>query len=569
MMTERFTKLVFLCLIFGVCLQLPASLMAQSVWAPQDAGYYHLLDRYEIRNGRFSDTYFTGFKPIGRKSIAAFAESLKDSADFDKSSADEFNIQFLLNDNWEWTPGSEVMRKPVLKYFYKAKPDFFHVRTPDFDLHINPVLHLKAGVEQDSDVRPMVNTRGVEIRGTIDDKVGFYTFLAENQAVFPAYVRERIWNPERRIVPGEAFWKRFKENGVDYFTARAYVSIKATKHIGVQFGQDRFFIGNGVRSLILSDFGSSYPFLKLQTQVWKFNYTNIFAQLRGNVPGSPTGSIANMRYPKKFMALHHLSFNVTDNFNLGLFEAIISGDSTNNGFDVEYLNPVIFYRAAEQYGGSQDNAMVGMDLKWNFLNHFQIYSQFVLDEFLLSAYTENNGWWANKWALQLGTKYVDVFGLPNLDLQLEWNRVRPFMYSHSSGYTNYTHYSQVLTHPFGANFDEKLAVLRYQPAGRWKLEATFMQTEYGEDTADRNFGGNIFRDYTEQRAEYGNEIGQGISNKVQYADFTLSYMPVHRLYLELTQTFRRQESELAERNRQGNITQIGMRWNFARRPYLF
>jgi hypothetical protein len=544
-----------------------ATAWAQSVWAPQDERYYHLLDRYEIRQGHFSDTYFTSFKPIERSDIARFAEKQLDSANYELSRADRFNLQFLLNDNWEWTPAAAVVQKPILKYFYRARPDFFHVRKADFDLHLNPVLYLQAGVEKDSDIRPFINTRGVELRASIDDKVGIYTFLAENQAVFPAYVRGQI--NERLIVPGEAFWKRFKEDGVDFFTARAYASIKATEHIGIQFGQDRFFIGNGARSLVLSDVGNSYPFLKVQTKVWRFNYTNLFAQLRGNIPASLTGSSANIRYPKKFMALHHFSFNVTDNFNIGLFEAIISGDSTGSSFEVEYLNPVIFYRAVEQYGGSQDNALVGADMKWNFLRHFQLYGQFVLDEFLLSAYRQSDGWWGNKWALQLGGKYMNVFGFPNLDLQLEWNRVRPFMYSHITDYTNYTHYSQPLAHPLGANFDEKLAILRYQPAGRWAFAATLMQADFGEDAQGTNYGGDIFKPYTTRTQDRGNVIGQGVATQVQLADFTLSYMPAHRLYLELHQTVRRQQSELPEETTNSSITQLGIRWNIGRRTHLF
>ena len=210
-----------------------------------------------------------------------------------------------------------------------------------------------------------------------------------------------------------------------------------------------------------------------------------------------------------------------------------------------------------------------MDAKWNFLKHFQVYGQFVLDEFLLSAYREGNGWWANKWASQLGAKYVDVLGLPNLDLQLEWNRVRPFMYTHKWSYTSYTHYSQPLAHPLGANFDEKLAIIRYQPFGRWTAEATFMQSNHGDDSAERNFGGDVFRSYIDQRQEYGNVIGQGISTKVQYADFTLSYMPVHRLYLELSQTFRKQDSQLDENDKTTSITQLGLRWNIGHRNLLF
>lgn len=565
-MIERFTKQGFAALLTGLLCLLGGSVSAQSVWAPQDPGYYHLLDRYEILQGEFSDTYFTSFKPISRKAIANFAEDLKDSTALEWSETDQFNLQFLLNDNWEWAEEANVMQKPILKYFYRAKPDFFHVNIKDFNLHLNPVLHVKGGFESGSEVNPYLNTRGLELRATIDDVVGVYTFVGENQAVFPGYVRDRI--SERLIVPGEGFWKRFKDDGVDFFTARGYVTVQATRHIGVALGQDKFFIGNGARSVILSDFGNTYPFLKIQTQVWRFNYTNLFAQLRGNIPAT-AGGASNVDYPKKFMALHHLSFNVTENFNIGLFEAVISGDTTGNTFDVEYFNPVIFYRAIEHYGGSQDNALVGMDLKWNFLNHFQVYGQFVLDEFLLSAYREGNGWWANKWASQLGAKYMNVFGLQNFDLQLEWNRARPFMYAHKTDFTNYTHYSQPLAHPLGANFDEKLAIFRYQPFGRWIAEATYMQVAYGEDSADRNFGGNIFRSYIEQREDFGNAIGQGVSTKVQYTDFTLSYMPAHRLYLELSQTFRNQNSANDANDLKTSITTLGIRWNIGRRSHLF
>lgn len=564
---RRFTYPLFCCLLLAGIFCCTAPSFAQSVWAPHDKQYYHLLDRYEIRKGGFAESFHTSTKPIERSAIAGFAEQVLDSAAMPLSEADRFNLQFLLNDNWEWTKRAEVMQKPLLRYFYKAKPDFYHVRKKDFNLHINPVLDIRGGVERGSELSPFLNTRGLELRATIDDKVGIYTYLSENQAIFPGYVRDYI--TEHRAVPGEAFFKQFKENGVDFFTARGHVSIKATKHIGIQFGQDRFFIGNGERSLILSDFGNSYPFLKIQTQIWRFNYTNIFAQLRGDVGARSFGSLANNRYPVKYMSLHHLSLNISDNFNIGLFEAIISGDSVGSGFEAGYLNPVIFYVAAQQYGGSPDNAKVGMDMKWNFLKHFQVYGQFVLDEFLLSAYRQNQGWWGNKWALQLGGKYIDVFGLPNLDLQMEWNRVRPYMYSHMSPYTDYTHYSQVLAHPLGANFDEKLAILRYQPAGRWSVEARMMLADYGIDPEGTNYGGNIFKDYMSREQDIGNVIGQGIATTTKMADLIVSYMPAHRLFLELHHTVRHQNSELDALNSSRSITQLGLRWNIARRSHMF
>ena len=65
----------------------------------------------------------------------------------------------------------------------------------------------------------------------------------------------------------------------DYFDARGYITFNATKYIDIQFGYDKNFIGNGYRSLFLSDCGNSYLFLKLNTRIWKFNYQNLFMEL--------------------------------------------------------------------------------------------------------------------------------------------------------------------------------------------------------------------------------------------------------------------------------------------------
>jgi hypothetical protein len=73
----------------------------------------------------------------------------------------------------------------------------------------------------------------------------------------------------------------------------------------------------------------------------------------------------NERYPEKFMAFHHLTFNIGKKLNIGVFESIVFSpqDSVNNNsFDFGYLNPVIFIRAIEQQFGSSDNALLGFRL---------------------------------------------------------------------------------------------------------------------------------------------------------------------------------------------------------------
>jgi hypothetical protein len=160
--------------------------------------------------------------------------------------------------------------------------------------------------------------------------------------------------------------------------------------------------------------------------------------------------------------MHHLDVNVTKGLNIGLFEGIMFG--RRDRFDFGYLNPVIFYRSIEQQNGSFDNSVAGLDFKANVKKRVQLYGQLLLDEFLLSEIKKNDGWWANKWAIQAGAKYINVFGIKNLDIQVEMNRVRPFTYGHRDSVANYTHYNQPLAHPLGANFSELIGIVRYQPA---------------------------------------------------------------------------------------------------------
>ncbi len=540
-------------------------LFSQSVNAPLNQDYYHLIDRYEIKNGKLATQFHSSFKGYQRSEIALFADSISTS-----SKSDQFNQAYLRNDNWEWVEGYDIKSdKPIFKNFYKKPSDAYSVNTKDFDLHVNPVLGLTLGSETESNERTFINTRGIQIRATIDNKVGFYTYIGENQAIFPQYVREYI--STNRAVPNEGFWKRYNDNGVDYFTARGYISFNASKHINLQFGHDNFSVGNGYRSLILSDFAPAYTFLKLKTKVWKFNYTNLFTQMTADTRGNSGGTFGSNEFPKKYLAFHHLSLNIGKKLNIGVFESIIFGrpDSLGNNYQMKYLNPVIFYRAIEHQNGSSDNALLGLDFKWLALPKISLYGQLVLDEFLLENLKEGDGWWGNKYGIQLGGKYIDAFGVSNLDLQLEGNLVRPYNYSHQNIYTNYAHYRQPLAHPLGANFKEVIAIVRYQPIARLSFTGKFISATYGLDEANSNWGRNILKDYNTREQERGNEIGQGVSTTLTYIDFTASYQFKHNLLIYFKQVIRTQESSDVQFDQNTSFSSVSLRWNIPKRLHEF
>ena len=542
---------------------------SQSTYAPLNEDYYHWVDRYEIKTGKILPQLFTGIKPYKRSAIVDLIDSAYSLGEV-VSEADQFNYEYLRNDSWEWSNAeTSTSAKPILKHFYKKKSDLFHVQEKSFDLHINPVLYVGAGKDSRRDDMLFINTRGVEVRGMIDRKVGFYTYLTDNQAVLPSYVWEPMaFNP---VIPHEGFWKEYKNaKGVDFLQARGYITVEATRHINVQFGHDRMFIGNGYRSLVFSDYAPPVWFLKGNIKVWKINYLFQLNQTVAFANGTQGGlNASNSGYPNKFNALHHLSINIGKKLTLGVFESVIFHPDDSTNFRLDYLNPIIFYRAIEQQNGSSDNVLLGMDFKWNAVKKVSFYGQLLLDEFVIDNIKKGNGWWANKFGIQCGAKYVDAFGLANLDLQGEFNIVRPYTYSHNSKYGNYSGFLQPLAHPLGANFKELIGIVRYQPLPRLNVTGKLIFVDIGRDPDDENWGSNIFKENSTREKEYNNEIGQGVSNKIVYGSLTASWQFRHNLFIDGTAIIRKSESDLSFYNNNTSITSLALRWNIPQRQYEF
>lgn len=470
-----------------------------------------------------------------------------------------------LNDIYSETKDSAALRdKPLLKTFYKTEGEFFHYGKKDFDVFINPVIGFESGSSSEGEYYR--NSRGAEIKGHIGNKVGFYTYLTDNQVRFPNYLSNKI--NEEGVLPRQGFWKQFKKDGYDYFDARGYVTFSPIKQIKMAFGNDRNFIGNGYRSLILSDYSKDYLNFKVQTNIGKVSYQNLFMELHNYSP-----LLGNTLLPKKYAAMHRVGVNLGSWGNVGLFESIIfsRGDSINNGgFDFAYLNPIIFYRSVEQNLGSKDNALLGFDFKANIKKTLSFYSQFILDEFRLEHIKAQDGWWANKFGIQAGLKYFNILG-SDFHAQVEYNMVRPFTYAHTFTDQSYSHYGQPLAHPLGANFSEVVGIVRYVPtwtktSNRLFVTGKIILANKGADSTlnGTNYGGNIFASNGTRVQEFNNELLQGVKQKLSIISLEVSYMPWHNLYLDASVHVRDLGSNLDSQDSENTLFRLAMRYNIGR-----
>lgn len=535
-------------------------LVAQSTDIPLNSSAYPIIDEMDVST---ESSIFTTIKPISRRYISEELSKFSGG-----NPADQLDHSFLKIETQEGDSLPEN-NNPLWSTFFKNGPDFFSVHEEGLDLRINPVVVFGGGKGSQTSDLVYENYRGLELRGTIDKKVSFYTMLTENQARYPLYVRNAT--DSTLGVPYEGFWKQYRDTGVDFLRARAYVDVNVSRHIAAQFGYGKHFIGDGRRSLILSDFGNNYPYLRLNTRIWKFQYTSIFAQLIGETNGGSFGLLGTGSFTRKYLASHHLSIKPHPNLTIGLFESVIYGDSANNNLRVEYLNPVIFYRALEQQDGSSDNVIIGADFKWNLWNRLSLYGQLVIDELIIKEALNQTGWWGNKQGFQLGFKYFDIFGIQNLNGQLEWNQVRPYVYGHESNFTSYSHYNMALAHPLGANFQEILVSANYRPLPKLRIQVDVLQAQYGNDLGGLNYGRDILKSYlpANRPGDYGNDILQGERMKLLMVQGMMTYHLYHNMQVNLQGTWRKESSELTGSDFNSSVFALTYRWNFPVRSYLF
>lgn len=550
-----------------IALLISANAIAQSTYFPLGNDAYQYLERLQVKYGKHLPNHFTTVKPYSRKLATEVLEYtvFEDDNGMSLRAKDRLNHSYIMKEASEWNEQGEILsKKPIAKHFYYYKTNFLYLKGDNYAVKLDPYINFQVGV--DNDIYRFINSRGLELRGWLGKKVGFYTQFSDNQAKFNQYTNEYVF--DNFAIPGEGRLFQFKQGtgqrdtSWDYLMAAGYLTFSPIEQIQLTLGTDKHFIGDGMRSLILSDFGNRFPFLKLETKFGRFQYVNIFAELTQQFD-----SLGDQTYQKKMMALHHLNVHIVDWLSIGLFESVII-DHSDRGLRMEYFNPVILYRWVEHNAGSPDNVLLGFDWRAKLRTSGMFYGQIVLDEFNFGSFLDNDGSHKLKYGYQAGIKWIDIAKVANLDLNLEYNRVRPFTYSHSNSTNSYSHFNMPLAHPLESNFSEVLLELRYKPVHKLQVRLTGMFAKTGADIDSVNYGGNIFADLALRVGDTGNEVAQGNTTDIMLVDAELSYMWKHNLSIDLGITTRSASPQIGV-ERTSTYPYIGLRLNAPRKKFVF
>lgn len=318
-----------------------------------------------------------------------------------------------------------------------------------------------------------------------------------------------------RSLPGEGLDLHLNNWSREYqsrFT-ESWVSWAPHKFIQIMAGQGKHFFGEGYRSLALSDNAYNYPYLRLTTTFWKIKYTNLFAAPE-NILLMDNGQL---RPSRKSIAVQSLEMKLSRRWFLTLLESVVwerTQTGGNKTWDLNYLNPAVFYHPVNYSLNSMGNALLALGVKYKVSNSITTYGQFILDDFNFDGLRTGNGFFQNKVAGQIGMKAFDLLNVKGLIILAELNMIRPYTYSNRQPGINYSHQAQALAHPSGANLLEPLLILNYMHKG-WTLELKTIYTISGKDNFYTHYGSDIMKDESRVNPySYGNVFLQGIRKNV-------------------------------------------------------
>lgn len=400
---------------------------------------------------------------------------------------------------------------------------FAIVDSSNFKIFIDPLLEVNIGKENE-ETSLFLNARGANISALIGKNLYINTSFIETQARYPSYITTYI--NKYGVAPGQTIVKDFKENAFDHAVAYGSISYTPYKFLNIHAGQGKHFIGDGYRSLFLSDNSYQYPFLKFTFNHKGFQFVSM-ATLMQNIG---TNNIVSAKRPwespfiKKPASFNYLSYSVNRKLQFSLFEGIMFRSPWGRSLSWKFFNPVILARSIRYTLDGENNIILGLNAKYQPFDKISLYGQLAIDDMEFSRIGKGDS--RNRTGFQLGLKLFDPLGIKNLIIQQEFNQVRPYTYTHELSRQTYTAFNQPLAHPLGANFSEYISIIDYRYK-RWHAHSKIIFAQYGADNPGQSWGQNIFKsDYFIHQIDptTGNYTGQGKYTGISYILFKGSYI---------------------------------------------
>ncbi len=236
------------------------------------------------------------------------------------------------------------------------------------------------------------------------------------------------------------FGSKWKKNLSGYLD-QAYLHWE-TKYLKILLGRDNQnwspSLGDG---LLFSGNSPALDQIRLTTQLGYFRFT-YFTSVLDQIFDPDSGAFA-----KRYISAHGLSFKNPNGIELGFSETVIYG-GINRSPELYYLNPILPYYVEQFNQNAPDNILWSLTFDLSLWKDKEFYGEFLIDDFQYDFKSE-----PHQIGYLLGTRLANLFNLDGSYLNLEYWRIRFWVYGADLSWNRFLYHDRNLGSSLGPDAD--------------------------------------------------------------------------------------------------------------------
>lgn len=527
-------KIFFFVLFFVL---LTSSLHSQVELVPVNSPVYDYFLR--MKNLELLPDYNPGVIPISREVTARYLKTMETNtrklSSVDKKLLSDFMVEFSYDITGNLDKRASLFKTTKHIFSDDKQKDLYGYADSNATLFFDGLGSFSQRESRgDSIGRHSISLGelGFRVRGTLYNSVGYYLRASNGQKLSGdsadvTFAR----NTDPKLFAQYKF--QYEQNNFDTFDG--YLRFRTQGNwLSLMAGRNPVYMGFGFTDrLFLSNNTAAFDYLRLDLAYKAVAYTFLYGSLRGDSLGREIDA--------KNIATHRLDVMFSNSFRMGFFESVISA---NTPFSFTFLNPISFLTSAElnkssQPGANNDNnSLMGLDMLVNPFKSLAFQGSLLIDDLDFSTLFKDNSSITNKFAWQLGAMWENAFTLPNLRFTAEYTKLDPFVYSHVSNETEYTHWDLPLGHHLQPNSDEIALGLEYDITNRINLSLLYQHQRSANgivtDSLGRvivNYGGDINNASGYSRSDPEFLKGNRIDRDIITANFSWQFL--RQFYIDI------------------------------------
>ena len=325
----------------------------------------------------------------------------------------------------------------------------------------------------------------------------------------------------------------------NHYTEQAFISYHED-NITLKLGKDYLDWGYGWNSFVIDQTSGSYNqlFVQWKSKYLRYTYFTAILDQHTFIDSLTNNSLETINRYYTASRLDVSLFN--HDLKLGIWQSVLYGGK-DASLGLRYSNPIMIYYAVQWNDYEKGNLLVGADLSFYPLKHFNFYAGFVVDDWQIKNEGSLNELSPNKWGGSLGLKLIDIlkrYSIWGTDFHIELSKVTNRTFNQKTPYQRLLYGENFIAHPLGTDFETLDISLKHWFSNHLRCAVFFSIYNKGEGNLnehtqpwlEKDENGNYI--YTLETG-YHEDSPFGIVEKTYKFGLGMLYQPNHQFLTEV------------------------------------